>query len=657
MQKILGIDTGGTYTDGVIVRADTKEVLAKAKTLTTRGNLHLCINNCIHAFSPEELAGVSLVCLSTTLATNAVVEGRGCAEGLILIGSRPQGVLPTERYRIVRGRPDIHGRMRENIDVQEIDEAIESMRGQVEAIAVSGYASVRNPEHEIYVKERIQKLLDIPVVCAHDLTASLGFYERTVTATLNARLIPMICELIDSVGQVMQGHGITAPLMIVKGDGTLMTDECAKDKPIETILSGPAASVIGGVFLSGETDAMILDMGGTTTDLANVTNGNVRMSGNGAAVGGWFTRIRAAEIFTIGLGGDSRIWLDGERRIQVGPTKVIPYCIACKWFPALLREVTAIYRLESKPHLRFVRGEAEAYMISRYTAAADCAGAEGDILKALEHTPHTLYWLQKHCEIPGLSPALERLLKRGSISRIALTPTDLLHAEGVYHHWDPAASTLCLTLLAEQLGVTPEECMRRVRQVIYRRINCACIQSSFFHDQQDGMPESPATSYFVERLFLDDQSPILGAHYYLKKPVVAIGAPARAWVDDIARTLGTRVVVPENAEVANAVGAAVGQALEQAELLIRPDPLTKTYTLFSSLHRKNFDSLDAATAEARALGAQLATACLPGTDFDVTDQVDDVYVDNRFTGNRRFIERRVRVTAVSHIDESQLAAE
>ena len=262
MQKILGIDTGGTYTDGVVIRASDRQILAKAKTLTTRRNLQMCIKNCIEAFPAEELEGVCLVSLSTTLATNAVVEGRGCKEGLILIGGRPEGKMPTGQYRIVQGRPDIMGRMRELINPQEIDEAIEFFRGTVDALAVSGYASVRNPEHEIYVKERIREKLGIPVVCAHELTASLGFYERTVTAVLNARLIPVICNLIDSVKAAMQKYHIEVPLMIVKGDGTLMTEECARDKPIETILSGPAASVIGGMFLSGEKNAIILDMGG-----------------------------------------------------------------------------------------------------------------------------------------------------------------------------------------------------------------------------------------------------------------------------------------------------------------------------------------------------------------------------------------------------------
>ena len=94
----------------------------------------------------------------------------------------------------------------------------------------------------------------------------------------------MVCELMDAVRNVMDRCGIEAPLMIVKGDGSLMTDVCARSKPIETILSGPAASVIGGMHLSGEKDAFIVDMGGTTTDIANITDGHVEICNSGAKV-------------------------------------------------------------------------------------------------------------------------------------------------------------------------------------------------------------------------------------------------------------------------------------------------------------------------------------------------------------------------------------
>lgn len=644
MEKILGIDTGGTYTDGVILKAEDRHILAKTKTLTTRRNLSVCIRNCMDAFSPADLEGVGLVCLSTTLATNAIVEGRGCREGLLLIGGRPEGKMPTERYRVVQGRPDIMGRLREPLDPEEVDAAIEAFRGQVDAVAVSGYASVRNPEHEIYVKERIREKLGVPVVCAHDLTGSLGFYERTVTADLNAKLIPLICDLIDSVQAAMERAGIHAPLMIVKGDGTLMTEACARDKPIETILSGPAASVMGGLFLSGQKDAIILDMGGTTTDLANITDGRMRMNNQGANVGGWFTRIRAAAIYTVGLGGDSRIYLDGSRRIGVGPRKVIPYCVAATWFPALERELQELYDRDDKPHHQFRRGEGEAYLLTRYFDFSERTPPEQQVLHALEKQPHTLYTLQTECRLGNVLNLLERMMAEDILSRIALTPTDILHAEGVYTDWNAAAAGLAVQMMADQLGVDRTACVEQVRQTIARRMDRACIQSSLF-DEGDGLDKGD----LIEQIFLDGRSSVLGGSLYLKKPVIAIGAPARAWAGGIAHDLGTEVIFPPHAEVANAVGAAVGPVSKQVDLLIRLDAVTKTYTLFTPARRLCCDSLEQATEQAKAIGRECACAELPGDSFDVTDQVDDVLVEDHYTGKQQFVERRVQVTAVSQL--------
>jgi len=644
VKKILGIDTGGTYTDGVIMQ--NGEILAKTKTLTTRRSLQMCIKNCIEAFSEEERKDVSLVCLSTTLATNAIVEGRGCQEGLILIGGRPEGKMPTERYRIIQGRPDIMGRMCEPIDPHEVDEAIESFRGEVDALAVSGYASVRNPEHEIYVKERIREMLGVPVVCAHELTASLGFYDRTVTADLNAKLIPMICDLIDSVRRVMKKYHIYAPLMIVKGDGTLMSEECARDKPIETILSGPAASVVGGRFLSGEKDAVILDMGGTTTDLANITDGRMRLNNEGANVGGWFTRIRAAEVYTVGLGGDSRICLNSSREICVGPKKVLPYCMAASWFPALLEELRQICEMESKPHCHFWHNESEAFFAIRYEDFTKRPEEEQRILQAIQKAPRTLYGLQQEFRMRNLLNILEKLISEDLVSRIALTPTDLQHAAGAYGKWNADASHLCIQILAEQLGLPFGECLKKAEQAISRSLNRACIRSALYYDKQ---PTDEITAdYLIDHVFLADGSSVLGGSFSLKKPVVAIGAPARAWAGCIEKSLHTRVIIPEHAEVANAVGAAVGQIIESEEVLIRWDAVTQKYMVFSRKSRHVFDSLDEATSHAKRLGEEQAANRLPGTEYEVACAVNDTFVENCMTGGKQFVERHVRVTAILH---------
>ncbi|MDO5548774.1 MAG: hydantoinase/oxoprolinase family protein [Eubacteriales bacterium] len=323
---ILGIDTGGTYTDGVIIDRETKEIHCEAKALTTPEQLSIGIENCICALKFFDWDKVELVCLSTTLATNAVVEGKSCSTGVILLGKEPKGEIPAKRKVVIDSQVNIRGNVQERIHPDEILRAAETLSKSCEAIAVSGYASVRNPVQEQEVKRIIQEKQKIPVVCGHELTGTLGFYERTVTAVLNAGLIPIIQELMHSIEGVMEAKGIKAPVMVMRGDGSLMRASYALQRPIETVLSGPAASVVGGMFLSGLDHCQVIDIGGTTTDIAYVKDGNCRISKEGAVVSGWHTRVRAMEICTFGLGGDSAIRVGDDASILIGPQKIMPYC-------------------------------------------------------------------------------------------------------------------------------------------------------------------------------------------------------------------------------------------------------------------------------------------------------------------------------------------
>ncbi len=216
MSLVLGIDTGGTYTDGVIIERTTKQIIAKAKALTTREDLSIGIVNCINQMDFDNFAEIGVVSLSTTLATNAIVEGRGCEVGLLMIGFSPTQKLPVQEIRTVPGGHTVKGEEKEAMDEALTREAIESFRGKVDAIAISSYLSIRNPVHELTAQALVREILDVPVVCAHHLTRSLGVHERTVTAILNARLIPIIKELLLSVKKVLAEKQIKAAIMVVK---------------------------------------------------------------------------------------------------------------------------------------------------------------------------------------------------------------------------------------------------------------------------------------------------------------------------------------------------------------------------------------------------------------------------------------------------------
>jgi len=189
---------------------------------------------------------VELVSLSTTLATNAIVEGQGSAICLILIGYTPDMLEQAGLREALRGDPvvllegghDAAGAEAAALDEAGALQAIRRHAPRVAAFAVSGYFSVRNPAHENTVRRLVREHCGLPVTCGHELTSNLHASRRALTTAFNARLIPLLGELIGSVGVMMSQRGIRAPLMVVKGDGSLIDSRLALEYPVETILSG-----------------------------------------------------------------------------------------------------------------------------------------------------------------------------------------------------------------------------------------------------------------------------------------------------------------------------------------------------------------------------------------------------------------------------------
>ena len=363
MAYILGIDTGGTYTDGVVYDEERHRILSKGKALTTHKNLHLGIAGCLETLDKGLFPKIRQVNLSTTLATNAIVEEQGRPIALFLLGGRPEGKLPAEILKEIPGSFDIRGRQVIPLDKEALKTAANQIKGQVEAVAISGFASVRNNRHEAEARDIIRHITGLPVTCAHELSSGLGYYDRTVTTALNARLLPVIFELMTAVKAVLAKKNLTLPLMIVTGSGSLVSEQAALRRPIETVLSGPAASISGAMYLSGCKNGLILDMGGTTTDIALVKNGRVKQSRQGAYVGGYRLHISAARIHTCGLGGDSRIYLDGKNHLQIGPQRACPLCRAKAVSPqALAEEKEAAFTPTDLLHAEgtFLRWDAEA---------------------------------------------------------------------------------------------------------------------------------------------------------------------------------------------------------------------------------------------------------------------------------------------------------
>lgn len=611
MSLVLGIDTGGTFTDAVVIDLETKKIHAETKSETTHFHLIEGISKAIEQLEFDRFDEISYASLSTTLATNAIVEGRGCRVGLILMGFTPEREFPQCELREVPGKVDLHGTVIEPLDLEKTKDAIESLRGKVDAVAVSGILSIRNPEHEETVKQMVREILDIPCIAAHELSSVLGMHERTVTVVLNARLLSVIDDLLHAVKTALAQKGMNVPVMVVKGDGSLMTEATAKYRPIETILSGPASSIIGATFLNGTEDGLILDMGGTTTDIAVMKNGRPRIDPRGARVGGWRTRVAAAEVNTFGLGGDSRIYMEmHDNRTKVGPRRVYPICTVAKDYPHYLDE---LYKISSL-RVGMMRYElCEGFLLLRDTAPGlDLTVAQSKVMHMLKEGAHTIYEISKRLGIDADFVNMEILIEHGIVAMVGFTPTDILHATGEYVRNNAEASKVALSLIARRWDLTEEETLAAMRRKITERMAETILDSAFSYEKMPAdAEETHQLKALVEKAFYNDNESLMSVLFRLNMPVIGIGAPIRSWLDPAAEKFYTDVVYPEHYNVANAVGAAAGKVMHIYNISVQNHEYDGIY-VYMPWGRKAF-----------------------GKEEDATHSADDVTFDQMHVGNHQ----------------------
>lgn len=567
----LGIDAGGTYTDTVIVELESGRVICGNKALTTREDLTVGIRKSLEGLDRRMLSEVRLTSLSSTLATNSVVENKGCRVGLICIGTDYVRISHPEQYAVVNGRFSMSGKEEVPLDVRAVKSALNGMKGKVDALAVSGYVSVRNPSHENRVETMAKKILDVPVVCAHDLTSKLGFEQRTTTAVMNARLIPVIKELLRSVKAIMGELGVNSPLMMVKGDGALMKDATAMRKPVETILSGPASSLMGAKSLTGEDDAVVIDIGGTTSDIGILKNGFPRIEPEGANIGGKRTRVMAADIATYGIGGDSRIVVNGKD-ISLSPVRVIPLCIAARRWPSVKKTVCSLAEITDDRSaedydLCDVVQDTEFFTLAHVRHTENLTDLDRRFLTALKRKPLRLSDAAEMFGVPTHSIAASDMEGRGYIIRIGVTPTDILHAEGSYTLYDAEASGIAVGYLARKCGLSPESFIRKAKELITKKI-AACTMEKILLDGSQRDSLTPSETDLLERI-LNEENRDYSVSFNLKDPIIGIGAPVGAWLPAVADLLHTRLLLPENSHIGNAIGAVTGCVCETVVITVR----------------------------------------------------------------------------------------
>ena len=573
MPVLLGVDTGGTYTDAVLIRDETT-VIASAKSLTTRQDLAIGVGNAVRSVleaaqvAPEDIA---LASLSTTLATNALVEGQGGRVALIYIGFRGRDLEAHGLAEALKGDPALvlagghnhAGGEAQPLDEQALISFLETHKDDVSGFAVASQFATRNPAHELRAAQLVAEMTGKPVSSSHQLSAKLNGPKRAMTAVLNARLIGMIDRLIGRAEDVLQQIGVAAPLMVVRGDGALISSGQARERPIETILSGPAASIVGARWMTGVDHALVSDIGGTTTDVALIKGGKPQIDPAGARVGPYRTMVEAVAMRTTGLGGDSEVHFQSEGLqggVTLGPRRVLPISLIAVDAPDVVHAALDAQLRSVAPgehDARFVRavaGQTKEGLGPREQALLDRIGDQvhplGDIIRS-------------RIELG----ALKRLVERGQIQIAGVTPSDASHVLGRVMEWDSGAARKALRLFGRRrtgggdvLSNSEDDIAEMIIDRLTHQTALALLETAFAEEipEFDVAPDVLARHVLMQRGMSGHQG-LVRLNTGLAVDVVGLGASAPSYYPAVGRRLGTRMILPEHAGVANAIGAVVGR--------------------------------------------------------------------------------------------------
>lgn len=548
---VIGIDTGGTYTDATVLDRSSGRVLAGVKTPTTPHDPALAIGRSLEKVllasgaSPD---AIELVTVSTTLATNALVEDKGAEVGLFVIGHDKRLHIPAADMRFIPGGHKARGIESEPLGMEFLLQGIAAMKGRVDAYAVCAMLAFEDPTHELVAAKAIDLMDPKPVFCSHQASTRPGMEERAATAVLNARLLPVMQDFLRGIARSMERLGLSCPVRIVRGDCQSMDLPEALRNSSATVASGPAATALfGGHAAAGET-ALIVDVGGTTTDITLVREGRPVVREEGMTIGSWRTHVRAVEMYTVGLGGDSLTRIESGR-LCLGPARVVPL---------------------SQIHLHLDGAALESMTRPEAWLGADlCAQCvqlapgtdpkDDPILRWLaEHGPATPVRLRQELALAesSLEKAIARLQAARRVITCGFTPTDALHVLGRLDLGDAGPAMAGARVLAALLDLAPEAFCEHVLEKAHATIATTILCA--LGNREVG----PALARLIQE---PGQNALLDITIKVRPRIIGIGAAAPFLLPEVATRLGTEAVFPEHYEVGNALGAALMDTITTKE--------------------------------------------------------------------------------------------
>ncbi len=661
----IGIDTGGTYTDAVAYDMETKQVLSYGKALTTKERLETGIGAALDTLNPEHVRRAGLVALSTTLATNACVEDKGSRARLLMIGVEPEtvsyleGVYRAYGFRelsqlvFLDGKPEGIYKHPEDPDWEGFSGKIREKFGDCRAAGVvQVYPGANGGRFERKAAGLLKKELGIPVTMACEMFDETDVLKRGAGTLLNARLIPLIADFLRAVKNVMGQRGIHAPVAIVRSDGSLMSEEAAGECPVETLLSGPAASVVGGSVLAGEPDAVIVDMGGTTTDVAIVRDGRPVTARDGISIGPWKTMVKGLYVDTFVLGGDSAVrFRDGK--LYLASRRVIPVSVLASRYPGIVGKLKKLAD-RGKGHTRMLH---EFYVLQKdISDNPDYTSQERALCEALKDGPLLPEELAKILKsdlyhLPG-----ERLEEEGILMRSGLTPTDTMVLKGDFTVYEPEAAQEALRYAALNVTVPAEEIPDRIYDMVEEKLyeNIARILMSQKYPRQEKLLGEEGVRRFLAWSYRDAKNgfsdPLMSSAITTKLPIIGVGAPIHVFLPRVAALLGTRAVIKETAPVANALGAIAGQIAAKVRISVKAEYSGAQFQGFLVLEgekRRLFEKYEEAeafaAAEAKRLAAEKARRQGAGDSLKLQVSIEKIRDDS--VGSGIFFESIIEAVA------------
>ncbi|MCF8331364.1 MAG: hydantoinase/oxoprolinase family protein [Bacteroidales bacterium] len=619
---LIGIDTGGTFTDGVLLDYANREVISAAKSLTTRKDLKQGVIKVLQKLTIPIDCNIKLVGISSTLATNSIAEEKARKVALLLIGYKPALVknyglesdFATTDLTYIKGGHNAQGTQIEPLDKAAVRKWISDKKDLVDAVAVSGYFSPLNPTHEKQAFDIISEESGLPVVMGHQLSTKLNSVKRAATASINASLVPVMQDFLQSVSYSIKELKIEAPIMVVRGDGTLMPYEEALQKPVESVLSGPAASAIGGKFLSSDINkSLVIDMGSTTTDMALVENSRVVVSESGAKVGDTETAVEAASIRTISLGCDSRIELtNNTMKPVIGPDRVRALSQISSYYPYIketLKELEKnnFQKLKSLHDLEFwhLHQPLDEHSLNQLDQQQKA------IIEEIREPQQLSLLIDKFHVCHPEHLKMHELIRQGFVECSFLNSTDLLHSNGNISLWDKEAADIATTAFSKLFNLSTKELIEKVFDALEDRLieEVLLFMAGSATNKSDmpGRIDGKWGRWLLKEI-LYHHSDLLSLDMTSKIPIIGSGAPARHFMKDAARLINTKCYLPKYSEVANAVGAVSGSVSETREAIvfIRDDGEHYTYQLKYNSQTENYDTYEKACEAAEAKAHVLA---------------------------------------------------